>query len=192
MARATGWSRPSQHARRRTPGPRRRGCRRAVLKPNSSRQLADDDDQRDAVEVAVPDRARTAGRSGSRAARSPAAMTTPTMTARRPPARRPGPSRPPASGTIAAAMIGTSAESGPRTRIRDGPSSAYATSGTIVAYRPTIGRQAGRLRVAHPGRDEDRGQDDPGEQVAGQVAALGRCGPTPAWAGSIGRPSGGV
>ncbi len=38
-----------------------------------------------------------------------------------------------ASGTIAARMSGASAESGPITSTRDGPTSAYTSSGTIVA-----------------------------------------------------------
>ena len=38
-----------------------------------------------------------------------------------------------ASGMIAAATSGETAESGPRTRIRDGPSRKYTTSGTSVA-----------------------------------------------------------
>ena len=33
-------------------------------------------------------------------------------------------------------MIGASDESGPSTRMRDGPNTAYASNGTIVAYRP--------------------------------------------------------
>ena len=36
-------------------------------------------------------------------------------------------------------MIAASDESGPRTRIRLGPRTAYTSSGTIVAYRPVIG-----------------------------------------------------
>ena len=39
----------------------------------------------------------------------------------------------PAIGITAAAMRGASAESGPRTRIRDGPKRAYAMRGTTVA-----------------------------------------------------------
>ena len=35
-------------------------------------------------------------------------------------------------------MIGAREESGPSTRIRDGPTIAYTRSGTIVAYRPVI------------------------------------------------------
>jgi hypothetical protein len=37
---------------------------------------------------------------------------------------------------IEAAISGASEESGPRTRIRLGPNTAYAVSGTMVAYRP--------------------------------------------------------
>jgi hypothetical protein len=39
----------------------------------------------------------------------------------------------PASGTMTAATTGATAESGPSTRIRDGPNTVYATSGSIVA-----------------------------------------------------------
>jgi hypothetical protein len=38
-----------------------------------------------------------------------------------------------ASGTMAAATSGETAESGPRTRIREGPRRKYTTSGTAVA-----------------------------------------------------------
>ena len=38
-----------------------------------------------------------------------------------------------ASGMIAAATSGETAESGPRTRIRDGPNRKYTTSGMSVA-----------------------------------------------------------
>ena len=41
-----------------------------------------------------------------------------------------------ANGATAAAIRGASDESGPRTRIFDGPTTAYARSGTMVAYRP--------------------------------------------------------
>ena len=44
-----------------------------------------------------------------------------------------------AKGMIAAATSGDTAESGPSTRIRDGPSRKYTTSGTTVAYRPVTG-----------------------------------------------------
>ena len=38
----------------------------------------------------------------------------------------------------------------------------------MVAYRPVMAGQPSRLRVAHPDRDEDRGQDQTGEDVVGQ------------------------
>ena len=46
---------------------------------------------------------------------------------------------PAASGRMVAAIIGPSDESGPRTRIGDGPASAYATRQTTVVYNPVIG-----------------------------------------------------
>ena len=42
----------------------------------------------------------------------------------------------PATLTTAARIKGDSDESGPSTRIREGPSTAYARSGTIDAYKP--------------------------------------------------------
>ena len=75
------------HARRRTLRLRRPGRRASTLKPNSLRELADDDDQRDAVQVADRAPARRAGRSGTRAGRSrPRRRSRPTMTARSAPA----------------------------------------------------------------------------------------------------------
>src|SRR5262245_23447111 len=41
-------------------------------------------------------------------------------------------------GSTTARITAASAESGPRIRIRLGPKSAYASSGTIVPYRPLI------------------------------------------------------
>ena len=52
--------------------------------------------------------------------------------------------------------------------------------------------QAGRLGVAHPGGDQDRGQDDPGEHVASPARRADRSEPIRVWAGSIRRASGGV
>ena len=43
---------------------------------------------------------------------------------------------PPESGKITARITAASEESGPRTRIRLGPNSAYASSGMMVAYKP--------------------------------------------------------
>jgi len=49
----------------------------------------------------------------------------------------------PASGRMVAAIIGPNAESGPRTRIRDGPNTAYPMRHRIEVYRPvTAGRPA--------------------------------------------------
>ena len=64
----------------------------------------------------------------------PASMIDPTRMASRPAsAIRSEASPPTASGTIAAATSGATAESGPRMRIRDGPNRKYTTSGTSVA-----------------------------------------------------------
>ncbi len=43
------------------------------------------------------------------------------------------------SGRIVAAIIGPSDESGPSTRIRDGPSTAYPSRHRMLVYRPVIG-----------------------------------------------------
>src|SRR5215216_2529357 len=49
----------------------------------------------------------------------------------------------PTSGRIVAAIIGPSEESGPSTRIRDGPNTAYPSRQVIDVYRPVIaGRPA--------------------------------------------------
>ena len=45
---------------------------------------------------------------------------------------------PPASGRIRLAMTAANVESGPSTMMRLGPSSAYTSSGTMVAYKPWI------------------------------------------------------
>ncbi|STQ62436.1 Uncharacterised protein [Gordonia bronchialis] len=70
--------------------------------------------------------------------RPPITSTTPTSMDNRP-ARAMRSSSKAASGMIAAAMMGASDESGPSTRMRDGPTSAYTSSGTMVAYRPVTG-----------------------------------------------------
>ena len=44
----------------------------------------------------------------------------------------------PRIGRIVAAIIGPSDESGPSTRIREGPNRAYAVRHRIVVYRPVI------------------------------------------------------
>ena len=68
-------------------------------------------------------------------------MTSPTSSARNeasaiaragsPPAR--------ASGAIVAAIIGPSEESGPSTRMRDGPNSAYPSRQRMEVYSPVTG-----------------------------------------------------
>ena len=45
----------------------------------------------------------------------------------------------PTSGKIVAAIIGPSDESGPSTRIREGPKTAYPVKHRIDVYRPVIG-----------------------------------------------------
>ena len=72
------------------------------------------------------------------------------------------------AGTTAAATSGSSAESGPKTRIRDGPNRKYATRAPIVAYRPaTAGSPPPPRSPSRPdehGRERDAGDD----VVAGQ------------------------
>jgi len=60
-------------------------------------------------------------------------MIAPTPIARRPASATRSDASCPASGTIAAATSGQTAESGLMTRIRDGPSRKYTTRGTNVA-----------------------------------------------------------
>lgn len=80
-------------------------------------------------------------RSVTRPSRStpPSSSTAPTSSAGTPPRAMARRSSPSARGTTAAAMIGASEESGPSTRTRDGPVSAYTSSGTTVAYSPACG-----------------------------------------------------
>ena len=66
-------------------------------------------------------------------------MTSPTRSASIPARAIASSSLPAASGRIVAAIIGPSDESGPRTRIGDGPTSAYAIRQTTVVYSPVIG-----------------------------------------------------
>src|SRR4051812_24493632 len=54
------------------------------------------------------------------------------------------------SGMMAAAIIGPSAESGPSTRIREGPNRAYATSTITVVYRPVTGGSPASSAYAMP------------------------------------------
>ena len=59
----------------------------------------------------------------------------------------------PAMGMIAAATTGDTAESGPNTRMREGPKTKYASSGSIVAYKPvTAGSPASSAYAIPCGR----------------------------------------
>ena len=79
---------------------------------------------------------------------------------------------PAARGTIAAAISGASEESGPRTRIRLGPNEGVRDQRNDRRVEPVDGGQARRLRVAHAGGDQQRGEDEPGDEVAGQPGPL--------------------
>ena len=71
--------------------------------------------------------------------RAPApTVTTPTSSASMPARAIACSGSPAASGRIVAAIIGPSDESGPRTRIGDGPTRAYAMRHTTVVYSPVM------------------------------------------------------
>ena len=62
-----------------------------------------------------------------------------------------GPGRVPApSGRMIPAITAASAESGPSTITREGPNTAYTTSGTMVAYSPVIGGARPPARTPSP------------------------------------------
>ena len=67
-----------------------------------------------------------------------AATTRPVITARAPATSIGVVEEPTDTPTTTAAITGARDESGPSTSTREGPNTAYATSGTIVAYRPVI------------------------------------------------------
>ena len=56
----------------------------------------------------------------------------------------------PTSGRIVAAIIGPSDESGPSTRMRDGPKTAYPIRHRIDVYRPVIGGRPASSAYAIP------------------------------------------
>ena len=76
-------------------------------------------------------------------------------------------SRPP-SGRMIPAITAASEESGPSTITREGPNTAYTSSGTMVAYSPVIGGSPAACAYPHPHRDQKRRQDQPGHQVVGE------------------------
>ena len=54
------------------------------------------------------------------------------------------------SGRIVAAIIGPSEESGPSTRIRDGPNTAYPSRHKMDVYKPVIGGRPASSAYAMP------------------------------------------
>ena len=88
-------------------------------------QLADQDGQRDAVQVAVADGRREEVGDEAEAGATPAPrLMRPAITARPPASATAVVVSPPASGRMVAAMRAASDESGPRTRMRLGPKMA--------------------------------------------------------------------
>ena len=85
-------------------------------------------------------------------ATAPTLMIAPTMSARTDASAtaRAGSPLAPASGRIVAAIIGPSEESGPRTRIRDGPNTAYPSRHKTDVYRPVIGGRPASSAYAMP------------------------------------------
>src|ERR1041384_663247 len=63
---------------------------------------------------------------------------------------RPGSPSAATSGSTVAAIIGPSDESGPSTRIRDGPNTAYPSRHMIDVYRPVIGGRPASSAYAMP------------------------------------------
>ena len=84
------------------------------------------------------------------------------------PRSRRGCGSPAASGRIAAAIIGASDESGPRTRMRLGPNDRVGEERDDRGVEAVDRRQAGGLGIRHPDRDEHRGQDQPRREVPQQ------------------------
>lgn len=105
----------------------------------------------------------------------------------------------PASATTVTAIIGASDESGPSTRMREGPKTAYARSGARVAYRPLMAgspdasaypiptgtRNAARTSPASASRPNqarryERIVDSPGSKREPPVTPPARCRPVEA------------
>ena len=85
------------------------------------------------------------------------------------PGRRPGHGLPsaPARGRIVAAIIGPSDESGPSTRIREGPSSGVPDEAEDRRVEAGDGRQPGQLGIGHPLGHENGRQHQASHQVLG-------------------------
>ena len=137
--------------------------------PEQLRELADEDGQRDPVQVADPDRLRQQLREQPEPQDAEGdAERAGDQRERRGEIEGRVPDRPRASGATVAAMIAASDESGPSTRIRLGPKTRVEQQRDDRRVQAGDRRQAGRLGVAHPDRDEDRGKDEPGDEVGGQ------------------------
>ena len=78
----------------------------------------------------------------------------------------------PSRGRIAAAISGASAESGPSTRMREGPSAAYANERDRRRVQTGHGRQARQFRVRHSLGNEQRGQHQACENISAQPSSL--------------------
>nr|BFE73274.1 hypothetical protein GCM10020092_065750 [Actinoplanes digitatis] len=74
----------------------------------------------------------------------------------------------PRAASSTAAIIGPSDESGPSTRIRDGPKTAYASRQKIEVYSPVIGGRLSQFGVRHALWHQQGRQDDAGDGVARQ------------------------
>ena len=140
-------------------------------------QLADDHDQGDAVEVADPDRR---GQQGGQEAEP--------RDARRDD-DHPGDDREEGRQGDRPCLVSggqrhdRGSDERDERRVRTEDQDPRRPEGRVRQQRHDRGvqtddrRQARRLRVAHPGRHEDRGQDEPGDDVLAQVAAAVRTHP---------------
>ena len=78
------------------------------------------------------------------------------------------------SGKIVAAIIGPSEESGPSTKIRDGPNTAYPSQAQNRRIQPGNRRQPRQLRIRHPLRHQQRSQHNTRDDILDQPPALVR------------------
>ena len=140
---------------------------RVDREPEQLRQLADDDDQRDAVHVAVPD--GLGQQVGDEP--EPGQARNDAQTAcedREHPARAiasPGPRRP--AAVMEAAISGASDESGPEHEDAARPEDGVGDERHDRRVQPRDRREARRLGIAHAGRDQQRREHQPGGEVAG-------------------------
>ncbi len=76
------------------------------------------------------------------------------------------------SGTIAAKISGDTDESGPRTRIREGPIERVAEEAGDRGVEPGDRREAGEFCVGHALRHEDRREHGAGDEVEPEPGSL--------------------